>query len=134
MQGMHFFCVCFVNVMSCQAHRFKLTAYALLACFKMKCTDKNNQIKSTTLSLSVCLLISEPLQPLPRSTSLLSKPSPTGGASFVWRDTFLLRDSGLGLLPLGGGGGGRFFLGAVFGCVLWGGGGGGGGFGGLRGL
>lgn len=87
MQGMHFFffflLCCFVNVRSCQA---QIQAHCLrfaLLCFKIKCTDKNNQIKSTTLSrspnpnslqLKERTLSSElpPPPPSPRSASLLS--------------------------------------------------------------
>lgn len=48
---MHFLGVFFVNAMRFQAHRFKLTSFFFLLCFKMKCTDKN-QMKSNILSRS----------------------------------------------------------------------------------
>lgn len=137
MQGMHFFfCLFFLckrdepSPAQIQAHCLYACLLAcLLACFKMKCMDKNNQIKSTTLSLS-----SYPNSlPLKRANAELRAaaaelyifyphPHLQEGASFTWC-TFLLPSSGLCLLlPLGGGGGGCCFLGVVFGRALCGGG------------
>lgn len=147
MQGMHFLFLFFffVNIMSCEAHRFKLTAYAcLLACVKMKCTDKNNQIKSTTLSLS-SYQNSLPLTKRANAelraaaaaaaaslciSSIQKPPHPMmamSSFSFIWCSAFLLPGSGLRLLRC------CCFLGVVvFGLFLCSGVGGGGGVGGCR--
>lgn len=135
---MHFFF--FVNIGSCQAQRFKLTAYACFALLALKWNAlikpiKLHQQAQSPYTQTVCswkerTLSSGLLLLPPRSASLLSKPTPSGGASFIWCNTFLLPASGLRLLHLGGC---CRFLAVVFGCVLYGGGGGSNNRGGLSG-
>lgn len=128
MQGMHFF-FCFL------CKRYELSGRPIQAhCLhcKMKCTDKDNHMKSRSVALSRSADGSERRAAALRMHLFSQREE---GASFTRRGAFLLCSSGVRLL--------RWwrcsrFLGVLFGCGLWRGRGGGGrrlsGFGALRGL
>lgn len=130
---MHFFVVFFVNAMSFQAHRFKLTSFFSLLCVKMKCTDKN-QVKHTQ-PLNQTEMVGEKSERWAESCCgrfalCLFYPNPHLQArdSFIWCSIFLLPM--LRLLSLGRSCWCCCFLGVIFRRVVCGGGRGGG----LRGL